>query len=121
MKKNDFYLIGALFLLIAVMYFFIQLSKSDGNKLIITVDEKEHKILSLDEDITYTIQHEDGHWNTVEIKDGYARMLDASCPDKLCVKHHRIHHNNESITCLPNKVVLRVISDQESDMDAISR
>lgn len=103
------------------MYIIINLSKSDGNKLIITVDGKEHITLSLDEDITYTIQHEDGHWNTVIIKDGYAEMLGASCPDKLCVNHPAIQYNNESITCLPNKVVIRIASDKESDVDIISR
>ncbi|NLL72487.1 MAG: NusG domain II-containing protein [Clostridiales bacterium] len=121
MKKNDFYLIGGLIFLIAVMYFFINLSKTEGSKLIITVDGKEHKILPLDKDTTYTIEHEDGNFNTLEIKDGHVGMVDASCPDKICVKHHTIHNNNESITCLPNNVVLRVLSDEESDMDAISR
>lgn len=121
MKKNDFYLIGGVLLLIVVMFILFQLFKSEGSKVIITVDGKEYKTLSLEEDTTYTIQHEDGQWNTLEIKDGHVSMIGASCPDKICVKHNKIHYDDESITCLPNKVVLKVISDNESELDAIAK
>ena len=48
-------------------------------------------------------------------------MLDASCPDQLCVDQNEISFDKESIICLPNKVVLTVISDTESDVDGIIR
>lgn len=120
MKKNDFYLIGGIVLLIAIGFFLIQFFQSEGSKLLITIDGIEHKKFPLNEDTTYKIWHEDGGWNTLEIKDGNVRMVDASCPDKLCVKHNGIHYHNESITCLPNRVVLRISGGVESDLDAIA-
>lgn len=120
MKKNDIILIGGIIVLMALGFLFIQLSKTEGSKLLITIDGVEHKTLYINEDTTYKLEHDDGEWNTFEIKDGFVRMLDASCPDKLCVKHKKIHFDNESITCLPNRVVLRVIEAEESDLDAIA-
>jgi len=87
---------------------------------LVTINGEEDKSFYLNEDTTYKILHENGEWNTLEIKDGYVRMVDASCPDKLCVKHREIHDDNESITCLPNRVVLRVIGGQKSELDGIA-
>lgn len=120
MKKNDIILIGGIIVLMALSFLLMLIFRTEGSKLLITIDGVEHKSLYLNEDTTYKIQHDDGEWNTLEIKDGYVWMLDASCPDKLCVKHNKIHYNNESITCLPNRVVLRVIGAEESDLDAIA-
>lgn len=120
MKKNDLYLIGGILILIAVSFLLIHLYKSEGSKLLVTVDGKDYKTFSLNENTVFTIQQEDGQWNTFEIKDGDVRMLEASCPDKLCVKFGKIHYDGESITCLPNRVVLRIIDGEENDLDAIA-
>lgn len=88
--------------------------------MLVTVDGKEYKTFSLKEDTVYTIKQEDGQWNTFEIKDGYVKMLEASCPDKLCVKFKKIHYDDESITCLPNRVVIRIIGGEDNDIDAIA-
>ena len=47
-------------------------------------------------------------------------MVEASCPDKLCVKHNKIHYNYESITCLPNRVYVRIVGGEESELDAVA-
>lgn len=120
MKKNDFYLIGGIALLIIFSFIMIEVFKSEGSIVLITVDGIEHKTFNLNEDITYTIHHYDGGWNTLEIRDGYVSMIEASCPDRLCVKHSKIHYHNESITCLPNRVNLRIIGGEESELDAIA-
>ena len=48
-------------------------------------------------------------------------MKEASCPDQLCVDQNEIYFDKESIICLPNKVVITVVSDVESDVDGIVR
>lgn len=121
MKKNDFYLIGGILLLAVVAIIMLQVFKSEGSRVVIKVNGKEHISLPLNEDTIYTIRQDDGQWNTVEIKDGYVRMLDASCPQKICVKHHKIHYNNESIYCDPNDVFLWIVGDTESELDAIAK
>ncbi len=51
--------------------------------------------------------------NILVIKDGYAYMSYANCPDCTCVKTGKISRTGESITCLPNKisVVIRSAGD----------
>lgn len=119
-KKNDIILIGVIILLGLAVILFMNAIKTEGSKVVITIDGNVYDTLELKEDTTYTIEVDNGVWNTFEIKDGYVNMLDASCPDKLCVKHNDIHYNHETIVCLPNKVVLEVIDGEENEIDMIA-
>lgn len=46
--------------------------------------------------------------NRIEIKDGRVRMLEASCPNHLCIRQGWIRFEGQSIVCLPNKVTVIV-------------
>lgn len=92
----------------------------EGSTISITIDGAEYGTYSLLEEQTITIEQE-GHINIIEIKDGEAYMKEASCPDQLCVDQNEISFDKESIICLPNKVVITVTSDMESDLDGIVR
>lgn len=120
-KKNDLILIGAFIIIALAIILFLNLTKEEGSKLLITIDGTVYDTLDLNEDITYTVRTEDGGWNTFEIKDGYVDMIDASCPDKLCVDFKKIHYTNDSNVCLPNKVVLEVIDGEDSEVDIIAQ
>jgi hypothetical protein len=119
MKKNDLILIGILLALGIIMLVIINAAKSEGSRVLITVDGREEAILELDKDIVYVIEGDNGERNVLEIKDGHADMTEANCPDKLCVKHRDIHYDNETIICLPNKVVIRIIDGEDSGLDAV--
>lgn len=99
---------------------FMNITKKDGSKVAVTVNGRVYETLSLSKDGTYTIKGANGSYNTFVIKNGYAKMLSASCPDKLCVKEKRIHYNHDTIVCLPNKVVLEVIGGKEDNIDMIA-
>lgn len=65
------------------------------------------------------------NYNTIKIEDGYAKIIDADCSDKICIKHKKINETYESIVCLPNKVVVEVSSDEtkeekERELDSIA-
>lgn len=49
------------------------------------------------------------------IRDGKADMKEADCPDKLCVHQKAISAENESIVCLPNRVVVTVTNSKKKD------
>lgn len=121
MKKNDIILIAIIVLIALAALVFYQINKKTGNYLIATVDGVEYGTYFLDHDQVITIEDEDGHKNVFEIKDGHVHMSEASCPDKLCVSQSAIQFNHETIVCLPNKVVLTVISEVESQVDMISQ
>jgi len=119
-KKNDVILIGIILVLGIALIVFMNLTKKEGSRVVITVDGAVYDTLDLNKDTSYTIKGKDGTFNTFQIKDGYVDMLEASCPDEICVKHKKIHYSNETIVCLPNKVVLEVMDTEDSGVDAIS-
>ena len=47
-------------------------------------------------------------------------MIDADCPDQLCVNQRAVSADNESIICLPNRVIVEIQSRQESEYDAVT-
>ncbi len=119
-KKNDLILIGIILILGFAIIAFMNLTKKEGSKVVITVGGEVYDTLYLSDDTSYTVKLKDGSYNTFEIKDGIVDMVDASCPDKICVNHRSIHYNNDTIVCLPNKVVLEVTESEDSDVDAVA-
>lgn len=121
MKKNDKILIavGLIIGFVAIAVFL--LFRKDGSQVLVTVDGVEYQRFDLDKNITYKIDLGNGQYNTLEIKDGYVDMIDASCPDRICVDHREIHYTNETITCLPNRVVFTIVGGVENEVDFIVR
>ena len=78
-------------------------NREDGEILVIKVDNKEYMRLPLDEDKTIKLEK-----NTVIIKDGFAYMESAECPDKVCVNEGKINKKGQTVICLPQRVVLEV-------------
>ena len=119
--KNDVIFISFLAVFcIAVCVWVYKGGAVEGSNIKITVDGKEYGTYSLFQEQTITIG-EGETLNIIEIKGGKAYMKDASCPDKLCMDQNEISFDKESIICLPNKVVITVISDVESDLDGVIR
>ena len=119
--KNDVIFISFLAVFcIAVCVWVYKGGSVEGSNIIITVDGKEYGTYSLLKEQTITIGEGETK-NVIEIRGGKAYMKEASCPDQLCVDQNEISFDKESIICLPNKVVITVISDVESDVDDIIR
>ncbi|ADL06750.1 protein of unknown function DUF1312 [[Clostridium] saccharolyticum WM1] len=76
-------------------------------QVVVTVDGKTVAALDLYKDTDMIIDGLGGTDHLV-IKDGYASITEASCPDKVCVRTGRIHKSGELIVCLPNRVVVTI-------------
>ncbi len=61
-----------------------------------------------------TVSGENGSYNLLEIRPGSIGIIDASCPDKLCVYMGFQESTLLPITCLPNNVVIRIVGDGEN-------
>lgn len=121
-RKNDIILIAVIIALAALIFILINSFSSNGNKVIIEQDAKQIAILDLNKNQEYKIYDKNGNnCNTVIINSGLASMKYANCKDKICVNHNKISKNNESIICLPNKVIVTVVSDKGSDVDEVAR
>lgn len=120
--RNDIIFISTLLILI-IIFLFVFYSKynTSGSYVTITVDGKQYGRYRLDEDKEIKIKNASGKvTNILLIEDNCANMIEANCPDKLCVNQKAISKEKETIVCLPNKVVVTVESDDESDFDAIA-
>ncbi len=90
----------------------VTLTKKPGAAVVVTVDGEEWGAYSLNEDSEILIETERGK-NLLVIKDGYADITEASCPDGLCARQHKINESGESLVCLPNKVTVTVRAEGE--------
>lgn len=54
--------------------------------------------------------------NVILVERGQVSMLEADCPDGLCIKQGAIDNSARPIVCLPNNVVIKLTND-ESDTD----
>lgn len=117
-QKKDIILALAIIVIAGVFMFGIRLSgKSAGDKLRVTIDGtvygdyllSENQVITLDEALGY---------NQIVIKDGYASMSEADCPDQYCVAHKPVSMTNETIICLPHKLVAEVIRQQKEHVSA---
>lgn len=60
------------------------------------------------EPYTLDIKGENGHVNCIEVRPGSIGMISANCPDLLCVRQGFIHNPTIPVTCLPNRLVIRL-------------
>ena len=65
------------------------------------------------------IKSHDGGYNTVRVMHNQIAVIDADCPDKLCVKRGAIDGGSIPIVCLPHKLSVTIIG--EDKIDAVSR
>ncbi len=118
MKKQDWILCGTLLLVGMILLVGYRIFyHTPGDQVEITVDGKLYRTLPLDRNTTIEIPVEDGNTNTLTIRDGYADMTEANCPDHLCVKQKKISHEGETLVCLPHKVVVKIHSSGSDEKD----
>ncbi|MCD8231652.1 MAG: NusG domain II-containing protein [Clostridiales bacterium] len=121
-KKEIIFLILLFIVILAVWLVYRHSQTDSGNLVRITVDGEEYGVydLTLDQEIPIEIDGE--VTNTLMIADGKADMIEADCPDQICVNTAAISVKNETIVCLPNKIVVEVIeSEEESQLDVIAQ
>ncbi len=124
MKKNDLILIASLIIIAFAILLGQRLwqksNTTENAYVVVTVDGQEYARYTLKEDREETITLDNGAFNKLVISDGKVSMEEASCPDKICVNHAAIHYSNESIVCLPNKVVVTIEGGEDNEVDAIT-
>lgn len=108
---------------ICVFFVFVALAivlsniQPDENIALITVDGKNYKEVDLSVDDTFLIKTAKGT-NKVCIKNNAIYVEEATCPDKLCVKHGKLNNKYDSIVCLPHKVVIEYKTSSGVDVVA---
>ncbi|MDD4296658.1 MAG: NusG domain II-containing protein [Ruminiclostridium sp.] len=121
MKKNDVLLILiGLFIAAAAWFWLNGKQEPTEGTVVIYKDGNVHTTLPLSSDEIITVEDIEGGINVVSIKDGKAEMIEANCPDKLCIHTRPAQKNGQSIVCLPNRVVVEVKSAEKDVIDGVS-
>lgn len=108
-NRNEFILILVLAAVILIGFLFVRLQRQkDAFTVDVSVDGTSIATYRLDEEVDTWIDGYQGGKNHLVIHDGCARIEEADCPDKLCVKQGTVSESGESVVCLPNRVVVAV-------------
>lgn len=115
---------AAVFLLIIavsalVIFFHRSLPKTAKTAQILQNGEVLRTVdLDIDEPYEFEIVSDSGH-NTIRVENGKIGVIDADCPDKICVRQGFIDNGALPIVCLPHRLSV-VITDNGSEIDAVS-
>lgn len=121
--RNDGIFIGILAgVCVIVFIVFSVLYQSHGSTIVITRDGELYGKYNLSQDQTIAIENTDHQvTNTLQIRDGEAKMIGADCPDKLCMHQKAISVSKENIVCLPNRIVVTVEDDDTEGLDGFAQ
>ncbi|WZL71589.1 NusG domain II-containing protein [Clostridiaceae bacterium 35-E11] len=121
-KWDKILIIGIILFSMSGIFFVKTMSVNDDHMyLVIEVDGKEYKKISVDPSTIQKrikIDTNYGH-SVVEIEGNSAAIVESDCPDQLCVKMGKITKVNQISICLPNRLSIKLISNK-SDLDVIS-
>ena len=116
-KRNDIILAALILIVAAAGIFLLNIFKTDGAFVVVKVDgvETERYALSEKAEIIITTGDNNEFKNTLVIEDNKAFIKNANCPDKICEGHKAISFKGETIVCLPHKVVIEIVADENVD------
>ena len=119
MKKLDFIIIAVLLACAGVLYFSGLLKPgNEGAYAVVYVDGEEVERYDLSQDTEDTINGIGGI-NEIKIENGKISVVSADCRDQVCVNHIPVNKENESIICLPHKVVIEIENGVQNSIDGV--
>lgn len=128
MKRGDIVLIGLVVVIAAAFlvprWFGDSSSENNHNTqriAKITVDGKLFRTVELtgeEQEIEINTEH---GYNLLKVHDYGIEMIDADCPDKVCLTFGFIERNGGTIVCLPHKLLVEIegAPSEGDDIDAI--
>ena len=113
MKKGDVCIL-ALLLCCAVIWFAADFSPQSGTltaEILVNGEAVETvRLPEISSPYTLTVSG-----CTLRIEPDGVTFTEADCPDKLCVRHGKLHTAGDTMACLPNRVVVRLYARSAAD------
>ena len=118
MRRADYLLALGVALLALVLAAARLLPRGRVDCAVLTVDGRCEATLPLSEAGEFSWRNGDS-FLTVRVEDGRARILVSSCPDQTCVRMGAISRGGETAVCLPNRAVIYLTLENQSETDAV--
>ena len=114
-RRNDLLLLLGILLAVAVFALVYLLTRKEGAYASVLKNGEEIGRYSLAEDQTIPLLKDGEVTNLLVIGNGKAQITEATCPDQICVNHRAISKAGETIVCLPQQVVVKIVASAEAD------
>ena len=110
-RRSDLILVGVLLFLGLSVFLFYYVNRTEGSTVVVSIDGKKVAEYPLSVNGTYYLNN---GTNVLVIEDGYAYISEANCPGyQDCVEEGKKRFVGETITCLPNKVIIEIVGEGE--------
>lgn len=106
-RKNDVLLVAALLLLGGALALFLLFTRQEGGTVRVQIDGETVMELPLDQDTRLVLGEGEGT-NTLTVSGGTAQIVQADCPDQVCVRQGAVRYAGESIVCLPHRLIVTI-------------
>jgi hypothetical protein len=98
---------------------FTLLPGTEGSAVLVEVAGRTVEKLDIHEDREVTIRGEKGEMR-VEVRDGRVRVVEADCPNRICVRTGWRSREGEVIVCVPNRTVIRILGKENNEVGGIT-
>jgi hypothetical protein len=107
--------------LVGVAFFYFNNNASGTRYVEIWQDGELYGVYELNEDVEEILIEHNGMTNLIVIENETVFMKEANCPTQQCILQGKISKDKQSIVCLPHKIVVKVVDENESEVDFIVR
>lgn len=129
MRDSKYFLPGDIIIYMGLLLIFLLGSfaamgrtNSGSPTAVVTQDGKSIHRVRLDavtEPYEFRVEGSGGAYNIIQVEHGRIRVVEASCPDQIDVKQGWISQSHQSIVCLPNRLVIRILKAEHEPVGEI--
>lgn len=113
-QKSDIIVITAVFVMMTALIFCTHFSKNQSDKYVVSYNGQEVVSGYLSDDTVFSYKN-----MTFEVKDHQISVIKTDCEDKICQHTGEISSRFRSIVCVPNKITVTIISDDNVKGDVV--
>ena len=113
MKTSRWILLLSFLLILSFVLTLFLSSGPEATRAKITSHGSLIRIVDLHIDQSFTVEN-GGGYNIITVRDGKIAVTEASCPDHYCM-HRGFCSSGAQIVCLPNKLVIEFLGEEEID------
>lgn len=100
--------------LVAALLVWRQSLSQEGVKAVVQVGGQGKQELDLSKDQEFWVGDPEIGRNLIRVEDGAVMVVQADCPDKICVLTGPISQEGEVIACLPHGVIIYIPRGEEA-------